>query len=80
MSRKCLFPLILVAGLLSGCKSSGSESQVVMSNETCPLSGNAVDSSSYYEHEGTKIYTCCAKCVEKVAEDPDAAMAKAYGK
>ena len=80
MIRKTVFSLFLFGALALGCKSSGTETEMVMSNETCPLSGHAVDSSTYYEHEGTKIYTCCAKCVTKVAEDPDGAMAKAYGK
>jgi len=80
MIRKSFFSLFLIAALAASCKSSGNESEMVMSNEMCPLSGHEVDASTYYEHNGTKIYTCCEKCVAKVAENPDAAMAKAYGK
>lgn len=82
MSLKHAFlPLLAAAGLLVACKSSSSqEAEMVSKNANCPISGKPVDSASYYEWEGKRIYTCCDHCIEKVAADPETAMNKAYGK
>ena len=80
MSRLSLIavPSIALAVLAFGCGAPHHDSAVVVANETCPMSGNPVDEASFYEHEGTKIYTCCDKCVAGVEADPATAMATAY--
>jgi len=77
MTRKLCLLVPLVAALAFGCKSSDHTADV-MANTTCPMSGKAVNTATYYEYNGTKIYTCCEKCVAGVKADPKAAMAKAY--
>lgn len=39
---------------------------------TCPVSGEALENRDHFvEHQGHRIYTCCDKCVTKVAAFPD---------
>jgi YHS domain-containing protein len=38
---------------------------------TCPVMGNAVDRSLYADHEGKRVYFCCAMCIGKFKEDPE---------
>jgi len=47
-------------------------------NAACPIEGSAVSPTSYYEHNGKRIYVCCDDCLAGVAMDPDGALAKAY--
>jgi YHS domain-containing protein len=80
MMRKLSLLLPLVAALAFGCKAGNENTPMIKANATCPVSGKAVDSASFYEYEGTKIYTCCDKCIDKIKADPATAMAKAYPK
>lgn len=49
-------------------------------NQMCPvMPEEKADASLFVEHEGRRIYVCCKKCTERVAEDPAAWYAKAYG-
>jgi len=77
--KRILSTLLFVSALAVACKSSGNAAGI-KANATCPISGKAVDTASYYEYGGSKIYTCCPMCVGKVKADPAAAMAKAYPK
>ena len=36
----------------------------------CPVMGGAIDKALYVDHEGKRIYVCCAGCITKVKEDP----------
>ena len=39
--------------------------------DTCPVKGKSVSSSSkYVDAEGYRIYVCCGGCVKKVKKDP----------
>lgn len=36
----------------------------------CPVTGEAVDSKSFTEFKGEKIYFCCDRCIAKFKKDP----------
>jgi YHS domain-containing protein len=36
----------------------------------CPLTGQPVDRSQFVDHEGKRIYFCCAACKEPFRKDP----------
>lgn len=38
--------------------------------KTCPVMGGAIDKKLFVEHEGRRIYVCCAGCVETVRQNP----------
>ena len=37
----------------------------------CPVMGKPIDSSSYTDIQGQRVYHCCAGCTEKLVADPD---------
>ena len=37
---------------------------------TCPVNGDKIDKKVYADHEGQRIYFCCAGCVGKFKKDP----------
>lgn len=66
---------------LASCASTSKEVTATLppgANTTCPIEGHAVSPTSYYEHNGKRIYICCDDCLAGVAADPDAALSKAY--
>ncbi len=36
----------------------------------CPLTGQPIDRSQFVDHEGKRIYFCCAACKEPFRKDP----------
>ena len=78
MTRKLCLLVPLVAAVAFGCRSNAPHTADVKANATCPISGKAVDPSSFVEIEGHKIYTCCPMCQSKVKADPQGSLAKAY--
>jgi len=49
-------------------------------NQMCPvMPEEKVDPSVFVEFNGKRIYVCCKKCRQRVADDPAAWYAKAYG-
>lgn len=48
---------------------------------TCPVSGEALENhDTYVDVLNRRIYTCCAKCIEKVKADPAAYLDKLEGR
>ena len=37
---------------------------------SCPVMGGAIDKSVFVDHEGERIYFCCADCVKTFGADP----------
>ncbi len=37
---------------------------------TCPLMGGKIDKAFYADHDGKRVYFCCAECVGKFKKDP----------
>lgn len=72
---------LLLLVLLPACASTTADVTATLppgANPKCPISGESVSPTSYYEHNGKRIYLCCDDCLTGVAKDPDAALAKAY--
>ena len=42
----------------------------------CPIMNLPIDPKLYVDHEGQRIYVCCAGCVAAVENDPEAALKK----
>ena len=43
---------------------------------TCPIMGQKIDPKLYTDVEGQRIYVCCPGCIDKIEQDPKAALAK----
>ena len=37
---------------------------------TCPAMGGKIDTSLYVDHDGKRIYVCCAACIDAIKKDP----------
>ena len=46
------------------------------SQTTCPVSGDKIDKSQYVDHNGKRIYVCCADCLAQVKNDPEKSIKK----
>jgi hypothetical protein len=72
---------LLLLVLCSSCVSNSADVTANLppgANPNCPISGEAVSPTSYYEHNGNRIYLCCDDCLTPAAKDPEAALSKAY--
>ena len=57
---------------------AGVEAQVasLAEQKICPIMGNPIDKSIFVEHEGKKVYFCCAPCLDKFKAEPEKYVAK----
>ena len=37
---------------------------------TCPVMGNKINKEIYADHEGKRVYFCCAMCIDTFKKDP----------
>jgi len=81
MSKRTTLTLCAALLWLCSCASTTKDAVATLppgANADCPMEGRAVSPTSYYEHNGKRIYVCCDDCLAGVAMDPDAALSKAY--
>ena len=46
---------------------------------TCPVSGEKINKAVHADHQGKRVYFCCADCVEPFRKDPDKYIQKLEG-
>ena len=66
---------------LAGCsqkKQQGTEagSRASKAQTTCPVMGGAIDKTIYADHDGKRVYFCCAACVDTFKADPEKHIGK----
>ncbi len=61
----CLILLLSLAG-----------SVFAASQEKCPLMGGEINKEIYADHDGKRVYFCCAACIPKFKEDPEKYLAE----
>ena len=42
----------------------------VMPQSKCPITGNKIDSQSFTDYKGSRVYYCCQKCDKKFLSEP----------
>lgn len=47
-----------------------------IAQKTCPVMGNAINKDIHTDHDGRRVYFCCAGCVEAFKKDPAKYLAK----
>lgn len=52
------------------------ESALEKPQSTCPVMGGKIDKSVYADHDGKRVYFCCADCKGTFLEDPAKYMKK----
>ena len=69
---------IIAVGLAAGCKeetgASGPDAEIAQ--KLCPVMGGPIDPNVYLDHEGRRVYFCCASCIETFKKDPAKYLAK----
>jgi YHS domain-containing protein len=54
--------------------------KTLMPQAMCPVSGEALENKdNFVDYQGHRIYSCCEKCVAKIAAFPDFFIYKMYG-
>jgi len=58
---------------VTGCGETAPEpgESAPIAQKTCPVMGGKIDPKIYTDHEGRRIYFCCAACPPKFKEDPE---------
>ena len=47
-----------------------------MEQTVCPISGKAINKENYADHNGKRVYFCCANCPKKFEQSADAIIEK----
>jgi YHS domain-containing protein len=48
----------------------------VKMQSVCPIMGNPINKEVFADHDGKRVYFCCAECIPKFNEDPAGFIAK----
>lgn len=91
MTKKYVLTVIAVATMIAGtvladeekqgCSSCSDKAKTTVSVEEkaqtlCPVMGSPVNKEIYVDHNGKRVYFCCAACVETFRKDPDIYLEK----
>jgi len=58
-------------------KEQGSHAKVdAKSQTTCPVSGKPIDKEVHADHQGKRVYFCCADCKAAFEKDPEKVISK----
>ena len=60
----------------SGKPATPAVAEVGKPQTMCPVMGGKIDKNIYADHDGKRIYLCCAACVDTFKKDPEKYMAK----
>jgi YHS domain-containing protein len=64
--------LLLVLVMILPVYASGTEKPLELPlQKTCPVMGGPVNRSLFVDHEGKRIYVCCAGCIEPIKKNPE---------
>jgi YHS domain-containing protein len=69
--KTCSLAGLCLLMLLSFAGSALAEPQT-----TCPVMGGKINKEIYADHEGKRVYFCCAACLPKFQENPEEYLAK----
>lgn len=59
-----------VTGATKKAKKVAKDAAPVKAQTECPVMGGKIDKSLFAEHEGKRVYFCCAGCVAPFKKDP----------
>lgn len=66
----------LLGGLFLSACGPGEEQAQAGPQTTCPMMGTPIDKKVFVDHDGKRIYLCCADCVKGFQADPDKQIKK----
>ena len=74
ISRALILTAFLVSAGLSGESAAPAKAtppKVLKPQTVCPVMGKPIDSASYTDLQGQRVYFCCGGCEKKLKADPD---------
>ena len=74
MFKKALVGAVIAASLIWGPKATGFAAETYQ--EKCPIIGYAINKNVYTDHNGKRVYFCCASCIDEFKKDPEACLKK----
>lgn len=79
--KTTLTAALLIALLASGIWAAEEaekkeEAPVLKAQTACPVMGGKINKTSFVDHEGQRIYVCCAGCLPPLKKDPAKYIAK----
>ena len=63
---------ILFSALLTG-------TALAKAQTTCPIMGGKINKEVYADHDGKRVYFCCAGCIEPFKKNPEKHIKKLEG-
>lgn len=67
---KILHIAIIISFAVTGCTATKGKVVESRPQTVCPVMGGKIDSEVYVDHEGKRVYFCCAGCIAKFKENP----------
>ena len=64
------------AGEQAADAAQGAKAEAVLAQKTCPVMGGAINKAIFVDHNGRRVYFCCAACVDAFKKDPQKYLAK----
>ncbi len=46
------------------------EGAEAIAQKTCPVGGEPIDPAVFVDHDGRRVYFCCAMCIDKFKKEP----------
>ncbi|MFC1452560.1 hypothetical protein ACFLSJ_04360 [Verrucomicrobiota bacterium] len=71
--------VVTAASLLCGtlcAEEVNGEGPELKAQTACPVMGGKIDKQQYVDHEGQRIYVCCAGCIAPLRKDPETYIRK----
>lgn len=72
--------LLLITVLISGFALAEKPEKAEPNQTLCPVMGSEINKEVYTDHNGKRIYFCCAGCVSEFKSDPDKYLEKMKAK
>lgn len=72
--KKAFVGVLIAAGLILGPAAPGFTAE--KHQEKCPIMGYPIHKKVYADHDGKRVYFCCASCIDEFKKDPEAFLKK----
>ena len=71
MHKNLCLHVLLSTSLIGAAVALAADQPAAAPQTKCPVSGTPIDRSVHVDHQGQRIYFCCAKCPAEFRKDPE---------
>ena len=81
MMRRMILAMVVALGMeiataADGDKGTAEPAKGIKLQTTCPVMGGKINKDLHVDHEGKRIYVCCAACIEPLKKEAAKYIAK----